>query len=87
MVLRDVPPGAIVVGVPGQVISSDGPIAAAIEGRLEPPRTDPVAASLSSILKRIDELEERLGESHDAKLVGPQADGTWAASQLEDFSI
>ena len=87
VVLRDVPPGAIVVGVPGQVISSDGPIAAAIEGRLEPPRTDPVAASLSSILKRIDELEERLGETHDAKLVGPQADGTWAASQLEDFSI
>lgn len=87
VVLRDVPEGAVVVGVPGQVISGDGTIAAAIEGRLEPPRTDPVASSLSSILQRIDELEDRLGERHDARLVGPKADGTWAASELEDFSI
>lgn len=87
VVLRDVPSGAVVVGVPGQVISADGPMADALAGRLEPPRTDPVAASLSSILTRIDELEDRLGERHDNRLVGPKADGTWAAAELEDFSI
>jgi len=79
--------GAVVVGVPGQVISSDGPVAAAIEGRLEPPLTDPVAASLASILKRLEELEGRETEDTSGRLVGPRADGTWSAAQFEDFSI
>ena len=87
VVLRDVPDGAVVVGVPGQVISSDGPVAAAIEGRLEPPLTDPVAASLASILKRLEELEGRETEDTSGRLVGPRADGTWSAAQFEDFSI
>lgn len=86
VVLRDVPAGAVVVGVPGQVISGDG-VAAAIEGRLEPPRTDPVATSLASILRRIDELEGRVGDGSHAQLVGPKADGTWSAADFEDFSI
>lgn len=86
VVLRDVPAGAVVVGVPGQIISGDGG-AVAIEGRLEPPRTDPVAASLSAILQRIERLEQGAGVARSAESVGPSADGTWRAELLEDYSI
>jgi len=84
VVIRDVPPGAVVVGVPGQIISRTGPIDEHSPERFEAPASDPVAASLSSILRRIDELETQLGDTRHAHLVGPSDDGTWRG---DDFSI
>ena len=84
VVIRDVPPGAVVVGVPGQIISRTEPIEELSPERFEAPASDPVSASLASILQRIDELEGKIGEKQHSHLVGPDKDGTWSG---EDFSI
>ena len=84
VVIRDVPPGAVVVGVPGQIISRSGPIEEVSSERFEAPASDPIAASLASLMQRIDELESQIGTARHAHLVGPRQDGTWSG---EDFSI
>jgi serine O-acetyltransferase len=84
VVIRDVPAGAVVVGVPGQVISRSGPVEPWLEERFEAPASDPVAASLASIMARVDQLEARLGGTELPSMVGPSGDGTWRG---EDFSI
>lgn len=62
VVIRDVPAGAVVVGVPGQVISRSGPVEPWLAERLEPPASDPVSASLTSIMARIDQLERQIDD-------------------------
>ena len=84
VVLRDVPVGAVVVGVPGQIISRTEPIEALAAERFEAPSSDPVSVSLASIMQRIDELESQVGDRQHAHVVGPSGDGTWRG---EDFSI
>jgi len=84
VVIRDVPPGAVVVGVPGQIISRSGPAAPWLAERFEAPSSDPVAASLASIMARIDQLERQIDDVERGALVGPSVDGTWRG---EDFSI
>ncbi len=84
VVIRDVPAGAVVVGVPGQVISRSGPVEPWLAERLEPPASDPVSASLTSIMARIDQLERQIDDVERGSLVGPRVDGTWRG---EDFSI
>jgi serine O-acetyltransferase len=85
VVVRDVPEGAVVVGVPGQVISRSQPVVGATavdaDQSLSP---DPVGSSLQALLARIEELEQLVTGSKGAAIVGPAADGLWRG---EDFSI
>jgi serine O-acetyltransferase len=85
VVVRDVPEGAVVVGVPGQVISRSQPVvqATAVDAdqSLSP---DPVGSSLQALLERINQLEQLVTGHKGAAMVGPAADGTWRG---EDFSI
>jgi serine O-acetyltransferase len=84
VVIRDVPAGAVVVGVPGQIISRSGPPEPWLAERFEAPVSDPVSASLASLMERIEHLERQIGDTDSGALVGPSADGTWRG---EDFSI
>lgn len=83
VVIRDVPAGAVVVGVPGQIISRSGPIPELSPERFEAPASDPIATSLDSLARRVAELEAQLND--DPKpLVAPSGVGTWSG---EDFAI
>ncbi|SNQ46095.1 Serine acetyltransferase [Frankia canadensis] len=92
VVVRAVPPGSVVVGVPGQVITRSRPRPAA-----DDTLPDLVGLSLQSLLTRVDRLESAAhagsGDGHrDGHKVGqdvpavirPPKAGVW---QGEDFSI
>lgn len=59
VVVRDVPPGATVVGVPGRIVQQDGEPVAEI-GLVDMP--DPQAALMQQLAERIHALELRLAE-------------------------
>ena len=93
VVVKDVPPNSVVVGVPGQVIARSRPRPAAspldLDDSLVP---DLVGASLLSLRRRVDELEAELhattnggtGVRADGHDVRPSEAGIWSG---EDFSI
>ncbi len=58
VVLKEVPPFATVVGVPGRVVRIRGE---QIEPDLIPEKEDPVLAELDALRARITQLEEKLG--------------------------
>jgi len=76
VVIKPVPPGATVVGVPGRVVSRDGRRVLAPVGP-DPNRLnhadlpDPVAATLLALEERVHQLELALGQS--AKAGPPEA--------------
>jgi serine O-acetyltransferase len=85
VVVKPVPPGSVVVGVPGQVIGRSRPRPAGeFPGTDATPLPDLVGASLQSLLTRVARLEA-LTESQDPGPVirAPQA-GVWYG---EDFAI
>jgi serine O-acetyltransferase len=85
VVVKAVPPGSVVVGVPGQVIARSRPhLATAL------PRTDDVllpdlvSVSLQTLLRRVDRLES-LADGHLVdQSIHPPEGGIWHG---EDFSI
>ena len=85
VVVRSVPPNAVVVGVPGQVVARSRAMADVPEPDLEDTvLPDLVGASLQSLRERMDQLEIAvIGEASEAAL-RPSADGVWSG---EDFSI
>ncbi|MEI2816067.1 MAG: serine O-acetyltransferase [Microthrixaceae bacterium] len=85
VVVRDVPPNSVVVGVPGQVIARTHPRTAASPPDLDNTALpDMVGASLSSLLHRVDELEEQLNGHATPSATRPDESGIWVT---EDFSI
>ncbi|MDH4148865.1 MAG: serine O-acetyltransferase, partial [Acidimicrobiia bacterium] len=87
VVVKSVPAGSVVVGVPGQVISRPGLPArrATVEDGDLP---DVVGRSVVQLLDRVTALEDRLEldarERAERIPVGSFADGVWS---VEDFSI
>ena len=86
VVVKPVPPNAVVVGVPGQITkrSKERLVTDALDfehGMLP----DMIGASVISLMSRMDALEQRLGGSEMAKPPGPRLvePGVWT----EDFSI
>lgn len=66
VVIKSVPPGATVVGVPGRVITEGKrPLAALEHGRLP----DPVAEAIRALLARQESLEKRLHSIEEAMVV------------------
>ena len=83
VLVRSVEPCAVVVGVPGQVISTHRPVTA-------PPPTDdterdPIATGLQSLLLRVARIETRLGERPERDHLTMSSIGQW--EEDEDYAI
>ncbi len=84
VVVRDVPPDSVVVGVPGQVIARSKPRTASPMDVDDTMLPDLVSVSLASLQRRIDDLERAVdGQVHEPE-IRPSASGVWKG---EDFSI
>lgn len=79
VVVKPVPSSAVVIGVPGQVISR--------HGRNSPDDSmmpDLVGVSLQSLLMRVDKLEAMNNGEQSGRIIRPPEAGVWHG---EDFSI
>ena len=87
VVVRAVPANSVVVGVPGQVVSRSRPrLSTAVPDLDASGVPDLFGASLRSLLRRVDRLEQSLPD-HEAltpTTAQPSAAGVWPG---EDFSI
>ncbi|HEY5108803.1 MAG TPA: serine O-acetyltransferase [Acidimicrobiales bacterium] len=85
VVVRDVPPDSVVVGVPGQVIARSRPRSATaptdVDEALLP---DLVGVTLGALQRQVDELEREVGGRVRVPEIRPSASGVWKG---EDFSI
>jgi serine O-acetyltransferase len=81
VLLRSVPEGSVVVGVPGQVIASSRPTA--VESRRDE-APDPVGATVRSLLDRVDRLESELTGRVEEQPLHMPAVGMW---ETADYSI
>jgi serine O-acetyltransferase len=79
VVVKEVPSSAVVVGVPGQIISRFGP---ASDDASKLP--DLVGVSLQSLLTRVARLEAQDGSPQTGRVIRPPEAGVWHG---EDFSI
>jgi serine O-acetyltransferase len=79
VVVKEVPSSAVVVGVPGQVISRTG--TGLQDDSMMP---DLVGVSLQSLLSRVAKLEEKADGSQTGRVIRPPEAGVWHG---EDFSI
>lgn len=80
VVVRPVPPGAVVVGVPGQIVNRAADGAA----RQRAPLPDPLGITVHSLLARVAKLEARGGAEPNGGVIGSPEAGVWRG---EDFSI
>jgi len=79
VVVKEVPSGAVVVGVPGQAISRAKP--GASDDSMMP---DLVGVSLQSLLTRVAKLEDQADTPQTEGIIRPPEAGVWHG---EDFSI
>ncbi len=85
VVVKPVPPGSVVVGVPGQVIARSRPHpASALPGTGDAMLPDLVGASLQSLLTRVARLEALADGQGAGPVIRPPEAGVWYG---EDFSI
>lgn len=82
VVIKPVPPGSVVVGVPGQIVGPDGTAPAAPRTQSDLP--DPLGVSLFSLLTRVARLESWDRNPNADKVIRPPEAGVWHG---EDFSI
>lgn len=80
VVIKDVPPGVTVVGIPGRVVTKrEKPVMDLEHGKLP----DPVADALKLVLKDYHQLEERLKKLESLSGIAEPADNT--REQLEEL--
>jgi serine O-acetyltransferase len=60
VVVKDVPPNATVVGIPGRVVLQDGKPVVSVSTRTPMEVPDPSAASIARLTERVEALERRL---------------------------
>lgn len=80
VVVKPVPPGAVVVGVPGQIVNRSHTQATTEDARLP----DPLGVSLQSLLTRVTRLEAAGNGRAAEPVIRPPEAGVWHG---EDFSI
>jgi serine O-acetyltransferase len=85
VVVKPVPPGAVVVGVPGQVVDrgrrvTDDAHAGSDQSKLP----DPLGVSMQSLLTRVARLENQDGTKDPGRVIRPPEAGVWHG---EDFVI
>lgn len=83
VVVKPVPPGSVVVGVPGQIIARSRP-ARAVPGGDDAQLPDLIGVSLQSLLTRVSRLEELADGHGDGHIIHPPRAGVWYG---EDFAI
>jgi serine O-acetyltransferase len=85
VVVRDVPPDSVVVGVPGQVIARSRPRSSSapldVEDALLP---DLIGVTLGALQRQVDILEHEVHGRVRVPEIRPSASGVWKG---EDFSI
>jgi serine O-acetyltransferase len=85
VVVRDVPPNSVVVGVPGQVIARSRPRPSAAPPDLDDAvLPDLVGVSLGALERRVQELERQVTGEAGVSDIRPSPAGVWRG---EDFSI
>jgi serine O-acetyltransferase len=85
VVVKPVPPGSVVVGVPGQVIARSRASSASALPRVgDAMLPDLVGASLQSLLTRVARLEAMVDGQGAGPVIRPPEAGVWHG---EDFSI
>jgi len=85
VVVRDVPPNSVVVGVPGQVIARSRPRVATTPVDLDDAvLPDLVGVSLGALQRRVEELERQVTGRAGLSDIRPSEAGVWRG---EDFSI
>ena len=85
VVVKPVPPGSVVVGVPGQVIAPSRPRPpSAVPGADGTALPDLVGTSLQSLLTRVTRLEALADGERSGPVIRPPQAGVWHG---EDFSI
>jgi len=85
VVVKPVPPGSVVVGVPGQVIARSRPRPpGALPAAGDTMLPDLVGASLQSLLTRVDRLENLADGHSTSPVIRPPDAGIWHG---EDFAI
>jgi serine O-acetyltransferase len=80
VVVKPVPPGAVVVGVPGQIVNRTKTNGVTRDGQLP----DPLGISLLSLLTRVAKLEAHGANRPGDRVIRPSQAGVWRG---EDFSI
>lgn len=83
VVVKPVPAGAVVIGVPGQIVNRRNPGAATEDAALP----DPLGLSLQSLLTRVSRLETNGADARthlSEQVIRPPEAGVWHG---EDFSI
>lgn len=80
VVVKSVPPGAVVVGVPGQIVNRTGSTRIRAEAELP----DPLGISLYSLLARVAKLEQHESATDPMPVIKTPEAGVWCG---EDFSI
>ena len=81
VVVKAVPPGSVVVGVPGQII---GHPAGTPSGTNQSNFPDPLGVSLQSLLTRVSKREAKTYGPSTERVIRPPEAGVWHG---EDFSI
>jgi serine O-acetyltransferase len=85
VVVKDVPPNSVVVGVPGQVVVKSKPAPREHTPDLNHTMLpDTIGASLVSLMVRVDELEAQIADHHNNHHAVAPVGGVWRG---EDFSI
>ncbi len=84
VVVKDVPPNSVVVGVPGQIVRRSKPLVAHTPDLEHGQLPDTIGAALAALTARVDELEERTMSHTHQHMPALSANGFWAG---EDFSI
>ena len=85
VVVREVPPNSVVVGVPGQVIEKSPTLEPVTPLETEDAFSpDLIGVSLVALFNRVDELERQLTGAVHSSNIRPSGDGIWRG---EDFSI
>jgi serine O-acetyltransferase len=80
VVVKSVPPGAVVVGVPGQTVNRTQANGTTDDARMP----DPLGISLQSLLTRVTRLETAGNGQTAERVIRPPEAGVWHG---EDFSI
>jgi serine O-acetyltransferase len=85
VVVKDVPPNSVVVGVPGQVIARSKPASSGHKPDLEHTMLpDLIGVSLISLMARVDKLEDQIDDHRNNHHPATPRAGVWRG---EDFSI
>ncbi len=85
VVVKSVPPGSVVVGVPGQIIGRPAGTETPSETKTDQANfPDPLGVSLHSLLSRVTKLEALVDSPRSERVIRPPEAGVWYG---EDFSI